>query len=141
MPPLLLPATAAAASASTAACPVNRCWRTGIAASTASGPTASLAGSWHVHTTFSCSYYESDCTITQTDKTIGGTCKSDNGEVKIAGSVDGNKATWKFDSDYQGTPINLTYTGAFDDKGKFTGTVDVQPFDVSGDFLMTPAAK
>jgi hypothetical protein len=79
--------------------------------------------------------------ITQTDKVISGTCKSDNGEVKIAGSADGTKATWKFDSDYQGTPINLTYIGAFDDKGKFSGTVDVQPFAVSGDFLMTPAQK
>jgi hypothetical protein len=111
------------------------------AAITASGPTASIAGSWHVHSIVSGSEYDSNCVIAQTDKVIAGTCKSDNGEVKIAGTVDGPKATWKFDSEYQGTPINLTYTGAFDDKGKFSGTVDVQPFNVSGDFLMTPVAK
>ena len=130
-----MPAAAATNAPATVAAP------SASAASTASGPTGSLAGSWHVHTTVQGTDYESDCTITQTDKTIGGTCKNDNGEAKIAGSVDGNKATWKFDSDYQGTPINLTYTGAFDDKGKFTGTVDVQPFAVTGDFLMTPTAK
>jgi len=136
------PATASvAAPAAATSAPTTATGAPATAASTASGPTASLAGSWHVHSTVSGSDYESDCVITQTDKVIAGTCKSDNGEAKIAGSVDGNKATWKFDSDYQGTPINLTYTGAFDDKGKFSGTVDVQPFDVSGDFLMTPAPK
>ena len=134
-------ATAAAASASTAPVPSTVAAPSASAAITASGPTASVAGSWHVHSVVSGGEYDSDCVITQTDKVIAGTCKSDSGEVKIAGIVDGPKATWKFDSEYQGTPINLTYTGAFDDKGKFSGTVDVQPFDVSGDFLMTPAAK
>jgi carbon monoxide dehydrogenase subunit G len=133
------PADAAPAAAANA--PVTVAAPSASAASTSGGPATSLTGSWHVHSTVSGTDYESDCVITQTDKTIAGTCKSDNGEVKIAGSVDGTKATWKFDSEYQGTPINLTYTGAFDDKGKFSGTVDVAPFNVSGDFLMTPAAK
>jgi hypothetical protein len=99
----------------------------------------SLAGKWHNHTTVSGTDYDSDCVITQTDKAIAGTCKSDNGEVKITGTYDGGKVTYKFDSDYQGTPINLTYTGAFDDKGKVVGIVDVQPFAVTGDFEMKPA--
>jgi hypothetical protein len=136
------PATAAGAAPGAAGnAPVTVAAPSASAASTAGGPATSLTGSWHVHSIVSGSDYESDCVITQTDKVIAGTCKSDNGEVKIAGSVDGTKATWKFDSEYQGTPINLTYAGAFDDKGKFTGTVDVQPFAVSGDFMMTPAAK
>jgi invasion protein IalB len=131
------PATATAA----ASAPVTVAAPSASAAATAEGPTSSLAGKWHVHTTVNGTDYDSDCVIAQTDKVIAGTCKSDNGEVKIAGSVDGSKATWKFDSDYQGTPINLTYTGAFDAQGKFSGTVDVAPFNVSGDFLMTPAPK
>jgi hypothetical protein len=112
----------------------------GSSASGSVGP-ISVAGSWHVRSTVSATDYDSDCVITQIDKVIGGTCKIDQGEAKIAGVVDGNKATWKFDSEYQGTPINLTYTGAFGPQGKFSGTVDVQPFNVSGDFLMTPTAK
>jgi invasion protein IalB len=139
------PATAAAAAPNAAASAPTAAASGSPAAtaSSASGTTApiSVGGSWHVHSTVSGSDYESDCTIIQTDKAIAGTCKSDNGESKIAGTVDGPKATWKFDSEYQGTPINLTYTGAFDDKGKFSGIVDVQPFDVSGNFLMTPATK
>jgi invasion protein IalB len=134
------PADAAPAAAATNA-PATVAAPSASAASTASGPSSSLAGNWHVRSTVQGTDYESDCTITQTGKAIGGTCKSDAGEAKIAGTVDGNKATWKFDSDYQGTPINLTYTGAFDDKGKFSGTVDVAPFNVSGDFVMTPVAK
>jgi invasion protein IalB len=135
------PATTAATSAAAAPVPSTVAAPSTAAALTASGPTASVAGNWHVHSVVSGGEYDSDCVITQTDKAITGTCKSDQGEVKIAGTVDGPKATWKFDSEYQGTPINLTYTGVFDEKGKFSGTVDVQPFNVSGDFLMTPAAK
>ncbi len=102
---------------------------------------ASLTGKWHNHTTVQGTDYDSDCVITQTDKAIAGTCKSDNGEIKITGAIDGNKVTYKGDSDYQGTPINLTYTGAFDGTGKLVGTVDVQPFAVSGDFEMKPAQQ
>jgi len=132
-------APAAAASASgttTATAPASA-----ASAVSTSGAAYSVAGAWHVHTTVQGTDYESDCVIKQTDNVVGGTCKSEAGESKIAGSVDGNKATWKFDSEYQGTPINLTYTGAFDVTGKFSGTVDVAPFNVSGDFLMTPTQK
>jgi len=138
------PADAAAqVTATTAAtnAPVTVAASSASAASTAGGPATSLTGSWHVHTTVQGTDYESDCVLTQTDKALAGTCKSDMGESKLAGSVDGTKATWKYDSEYQGTPITLTYTGAFGDKGKFGGTVDVQPFAVTGDFLMTPTAK
>jgi carbon monoxide dehydrogenase subunit G len=105
---------------------------------TVTAPT-SLTGKWHNHTTVNGTDYDSDCVIAQTGKAIAGTCKSDQGEVKITGTYDGNKVTYKFDSEYQGTPINLTYTGAFDDKGKVVGIVDVQPFAVTGDFEMKPA--
>jgi hypothetical protein len=109
------------------------------AAVQAQAPAPSLTGKWHVHSTVSGNEFNSICTIAQTDKALAGTCVSDRGEVKIAGSVDGNKATWKYDSEYNGTPITLVYTGAFDDKGKLAGTVDVQPFGVTGDFDVSPA--
>jgi hypothetical protein len=132
---------AATAPAATAPIPSTVAAPSTSAAITAAGPTASVAGNWHLHSTVSGNDYDSDCVLTQTDKTIAGSCKNEQGEVKITGSVDGPKVTLKIDSEYQGTPINLTYTGAFDAKGKLSGTVDVQPFDVSGDFVMSPAAK
>ncbi len=120
-------ATAPAASAAPASAPV--------------AAPASIAGKWHNHTTVQGTDYDSDCAFTQTDKAIAGTCKSDNGEIKIAGTYDAGKVTIKGDSEYQGTPINLTYTGAFDATGKLVGTVDVAPFNVSGDFELKAIAN
>jgi len=135
------PADAATATGVAANAPPTVATPSTSAAATSAGPTSSLAGNWHVHVTVNGTDYESDCVFTQTDKAIGGTCKTDNGDAKVAGAVDGNKATWKYDSDYQGTPINLTYTGVRDDAGIVSGTVDVAPFNVTGDFKMTPATK
>jgi hypothetical protein len=111
----------------------------GVASAQAQAPAPSLTGKWKIHIAIGGNEQDQKCSFTQTDKTLAGTCDSDHGEVKVAGSVDGNKATWKFDSEYNGTPITLVYTGAFDDKGKLAGSVEVQPFNVTGDFAVSPA--
>jgi len=131
-------ADAAAALATTAAAMPAAGTTAPASAAPAVAAPASLAGKWHNHTSVQGTDYDSDCVITQTDKAIAGSCKSDNGEIKIAGTYDSGKVTIKGDSEYQGTPINLTYTGAFDASGKLVGTVDVQPFAVSGDFELKP---
>ena len=56
----------------------------------------------------------------------------------MTGAVDGKKVTWKFDSEYNGTPLTLTYTATLDDSNKISGSVEVEPFGVSGDFTATP---
>ena len=80
--------------------------------------------------------------------------------VGVAVSIGGSADTWqpvnatistidrkcqiietKYDSDYNGTPLTLSYTATLDDTGKFAGTVEVQPFGVSGDFTATAAAE
>src|SRR5580700_2139570 len=109
------------------------------APASASAGAPSLTGKWKIHIAIGGQEQNQQCSFVQTDKVLAGTCGSDHGEVKIAGSIDGNKASWKFDSEYQGTPITLTYTGAFDDKGKLSGSVDVAPFNVTGDFEVSPA--
>lgn len=98
----------------------------------------SLTGTWKIHNVIVGNESFQECTFTQADKTLSGTCKSDNGDIKIAGTVDGKNATWKYESDYNGTPITLTYTGTLDDSGKLSGTVDVAPFNASGDFDAVP---
>ena len=75
----------------------------------------------------------------QTDNKLTGTCKSQDKDVEIKGSIDGNKLTWQFESDYNGTPLTVKYTATLDDAGKITGSVDVDPFGVSGDFTATPS--
>jgi hypothetical protein len=51
--------------------------------------------------------------------------------------VDGNKVSWTYDSEYNGSPITLNYTATLGEGEKFTGSVEVDPFGVSGDFTAT----
>ena len=111
----------------------------GVASAQAQAPAPSLTGKWKVHFNVSGNEYTSTCTMTQTDKVLAGTCVSEQGETKLAGSVEGSKTTWKIDTEYNGTPITLVYTGAFDDKGKLTGSLEAQPFGVTGDFDVSAA--
>ncbi|HEV2133927.1 MAG TPA: hypothetical protein VGR47_06655 [Terracidiphilus sp.] len=84
---------------------------------------------------------ESDtvCNIVLSDKKISGTCKTETEttERKIKGTLDGKSLTWQLESDYNGTPLTITYTAKITDDenlDKFTGEVAVDPFGVSGDF-------
>jgi len=78
---------------------------------------AGLTGSYNLHT---------------------GSCKSDTGEVKLTGTVDGKKVTMKFDTEYNGSPLTVTYTGTLDDSGNVQGDADVEPMGVTGDFKLSP---
>jgi hypothetical protein len=100
----------------------------------------SLTGQWSVHNSIAGSESDQQCTFTQQDKAITGNCKSAEGkDLPVTGSVDGNKLTWKYDSEYNGSPLTLTYTATLDDSGKIAGSVEVQPFGVTGDFTATPS--
>jgi hypothetical protein len=48
--------------------------------------------------------------------------------------VDGKKATWKYDMEYNGSTLTLTYTGTLDDADKISGSVEVAPYGVTGNF-------
>jgi hypothetical protein len=100
---------------------------------------ASLTGEWSIHNNIAGNESDQQCKFVQADNKITGTCKTTDSEVPVTGSLDGNKATWKYDMDYNGTALTLTYTATLDDSGKVAGSVDVQPFGVSGDFTATPA--
>jgi hypothetical protein len=102
---------------------------------------ASLTGQWSIHNNIAGNENDQECKLVQADNKITGACKTaDGGEAQVSGSIDGNKATWKFDMDYNGTALTLTYTGTLDDAGKVAGSVEVQPFGVSGEFTATPVS-
>ena len=100
-----------------------------------------VSGKWKVHNNIAGNESDQDCTFVQTDKVLTGSCKGDNSEVKITGTIDGKKITWKFDSEYNGTPLTLTYTGTLDDSGDIQGDVQVDPMGVTGDFKASPVAS
>lgn len=99
----------------------------------------SLTGQWSVHNNIAGNENDQECKFVQTDDKLTGTCKSNDKEVAITGSIDGKKVMWKYDSDYNGSPLTLTYTATLDDTQKIAGAVEVQPFGITGEFSATPS--
>ena len=101
--------------------------------------TTNLAGQWKVHNSIAGNESDQDCKFEQTENTLSGSCKSEDKEVQITGRIDGKNVTWKFDTEYNGTAITLTYTATLDDASKIAGSVEVEPYGVTGEFTATAA--
>jgi hypothetical protein len=101
---------------------------------------ASIGGKWNIHSNIAGNESDSVCTLTQKDTDLTGTCKTDQGESQASGKVDGNKISWSYKSDYNGSPLTVKYSGTFDSAAnKITGSVTVEEFGVDGDFTATSA--
>ena len=100
---------------------------------------SNLTGQWTVHNSIAGNESDQLCKFVLTDKKLTGSCKSqEDKDLEVTGTLDGDKLTFKYKSDYNGTPLTLTYTATLDDSGKIAGSVEVQPFGVMGDFTATP---
>ncbi|MDE3103624.1 MAG: hypothetical protein KGK08_00475 [Acidobacteriota bacterium] len=97
-----------------------------------------LSGKWMVHTSIAGNDNDQTCTLTQKDAVLTGICTSDTGSVKLTGKVEGSKVSWSYQTDYNGTPLTLHFTGTLDAAGKMSGTTTVDPFGVDGDFTAEP---
>ena len=121
--------------------PILACSLFALAASAAvAADSASLTGQWKLHSSIMGHESDQECTFTQKDAAITGTCKSDRGTVEVTGTVDGKKVTLKYATDYNGMDITLAFTGALNNAGAIEGDVEVQPMGVGGSFTATPAA-
>jgi hypothetical protein len=98
----------------------------------------SLTGKWKIHQTVAGNESDSDCTFTQKDNELTGSCTADQGSGKITGKVDGNKISWSYETEYNGSPLTVKFTGTLDSAGKIAGSVTVEQFGVDGDFTATP---
>lgn len=113
-----------------------------FAATAFAAGTPNLTGSWTLHNNVAGNESDQPCKFVLTDNKLTGSCKSqDSKDLAVTGTQDGNKLTFKYDSEYNGSPLTLSHTATLDDSGKIAGTVEVQPFGVSGDFTATPAAE
>lgn len=103
----------------------------------------SLVGSWKISINVNGESHEATCTFKQDAAKLTGTCKGEFGETAITGQIDGDKIGWKHDVPYNGETLTLTYTGTLSSATEIKGAVNVQPYDITGDFTGTkePAAE
>ena len=93
----------------------------------------SISGKWKIHTSM---VQESDstCTFTQAGTDLTGACEGDNGKFNIAGKVEGNTVSWSFKTDYNGTPLTVSYQGKLESDTKMSGSSSVAEMSLDGDF-------
>src|SRR5258708_6288047 len=96
-----------------------------------------LTGHWAIHNNIAGNENDLSCELVVTDNKITGSCKSLHKNLPVTGAVEGNKVTWEFQAEYNGSPITLIYRATLDDSNKILGTVEVQPYGVTGDITAT----
>ena len=112
-----------------------------LASSAFAANAPNLSGRWSVHNSIAGNESDQECKFTQAENKLTGSCKAGDKEVEISGSLDGKKVTWQYESEYNGSPLTLTYTATLDDSKKISGKVDVQPFGITGDFTAAPSKQ
>jgi len=98
-----------------------------------------VSGKWQIHQSIVGNEADLSCTFTQTGDDLAGTCDSPTGGVKVTGKVAEKKVTWTYQSEYNGSPLTMKYSGTLASATKMTGTVNVDPYGVEGEFTATSA--
>jgi hypothetical protein len=98
---------------------------------------APVAGKWEVNANVSGTASYMECTFTQKDAELSGTCEGEQGPRTITGKVDGKSVTWQFNTQWEGQTLTVYYKGTLQSPEKITGSVDVQPLSVGGEFTAT----
>jgi hypothetical protein len=83
------------------------------------------------------------CAMVQTpDLKVTGACVDDQSKSHpMSGIVKDQQLSWNYASEYEGTPIVITWTGTMDATGAaMKGSIAVDPFGVDGDFTATMGA-
>ncbi|WP_321475946.1 hypothetical protein [uncultured Paludibaculum sp.] len=109
-----------------------------VAAAAFAADTASLTGKWQIHTSAAGNESKYSCTFTQKESDLTGSCSPERGVVQINGKVEGSAVRWTYKSDYNGSPLTVTFKGTLDSTGKISGSVVAEEFGVEGEFSATP---
>jgi hypothetical protein len=84
--------------------------------------TADLTGTWILQVDTSAGSGSPTFTFKQNGETLEGTYEGTFGKANVTGTVSGNKATWSFTADAQGTELNIQYNATVE-KDTMKGTV------------------
>ncbi|MGI4756415.1 MAG: hypothetical protein ACRYGF_06145 [Janthinobacterium lividum] len=93
-----------------------------------------LSGTWTVAGDVQGVAVEETCTLVQQDVVLTGSCDTSSGKYDVKGKIDGKTATFSHGGKYQGSDFVMTFTGKIGADGAMTGTMDVDPFNVTGSF-------
>jgi hypothetical protein len=97
----------------------------------------SVAGKWEVNANVGGTATYMECTFTQKDAELSGNCEGEQGPRAISGKIDGKSVAWQFNTQWEGQTLTVYYKGTLQTAEKITGSVDVQPLSVSGEFTAT----
>jgi hypothetical protein len=79
--------------------------------------------------------WDEDCKFTiDAAHKITGTCKVQDTEYPVTGTLDGTMLSFTHATDYQGSPYTLMFHGKIAADGAVTGDVDASPGEASGTF-------
>ena len=104
-------------------------------------PADSLPGTWKITGDIMGNPLNETCTFKQAGTALTGKCTraDDNSTLDITGEAKDGKVTFKHGGDYQGQELTITYTGTLASAKELKGSIDVQPFGVTGGFTAIPA--
>jgi hypothetical protein len=97
----------------------------------------SLSGKWQIDRNAAGNQSRQECTLTQKDNDVTGSCNSDQGAVEIKGKVDGKNVTLTYKGNSAGGPVTVIYKGTIGSPDKMSGTVTAVEFSVEGEFTAT----
>jgi hypothetical protein len=99
----------------------------------------SLPGTWKLTGDVAGNPLVETCTIKQAGTVVSGSCTNEQGgPYEVTGDVKDGKVTFKHGGDYQGTALTIIYSATLGTP-ELKGTVEVQPFGVTGTFTAAPA--
>lgn len=94
-----------------------------------------MAGSWSLEVSTDQGVTMPELTLVQDGMKLTGQYSSSTlGTNNIIGTVDGNNVTISFQADLQGQSAPVVYKGVVDDKGVWSGSIDIAGGMLSGTF-------
>lgn len=104
-------------------------------------PADSISGTWQIKGEIAGNPLNTTCTLVVAQAKVSGSCKNAEGkENPIFGEVKDGKVVFEHGGDYQGQELKIIYTATLPSAKEMKGTIEVKPFDVSGEFTATPVA-
>ena len=102
-------------------------------------PADSISGTWQVKGDVVGNAIDHPCTFQQSGTALTGSCGSGETALPLEGEVKDGKVTFRYASQYDGQAITVVFSGTLVSATELKGTINVQPFDVGGEFTAAPA--